>query len=227
MKRFAQNVPRQPRDAASSTYKAQRLATTRRIAETERSLTRRRESPARRSLFFGVRTQQSFSGRISAEPVAVGEVSANRLEFQDWISVRYPRNYRTKHIPSQCVDTPNITLVPGLMQWTTTLPFTQIGRVLLMPRATAEHWDYRHPVDHADDFIWAQLGNKRFYVMQDSTRSYVTATLAWFHNGVCRHGSDEPEPGAVSLRVDGVFTAQFGQRVCHLICSQSPRQMGA
>lgn len=38
MKRFAQ-MPRQRRDAGSSTYKAQRLATARMIGETERSLT--------------------------------------------------------------------------------------------------------------------------------------------------------------------------------------------
>src|SRR5262249_53156305 len=129
------------------------------------------------------------------------------------------REYRLKHIPSACVDHENARLCQGLIRWTTTLPFEQIGRIVVMPGRTLEHRDYRlEQGGRGDDFVWCQIGCKNFFVKLGETRHYIppSTTLAWFHSDRV-HGSDKPEPGAFSLRIDGIFTAAFRSRLDKLV----------
>lgn len=125
----------------------------------------------------------------------------------EYVPVIMAPYYETKHKPSCCRATPNAALVPGLLQWAATLPFVEHGRLLIMASKTDRHRDsYCHTPRRPDEFIWGQLGQRRFYV----EREVITSTLAYF-DPMAWHGVEAVEDDAMSIRVDGTFTPEFRQ----------------
>lgn len=89
---------------------------------------------------------------------------------------------------------------------------------------TPEHTDYQHDDNsiaggyHAvaeKEFLWISLGQqKNFYVLDEATNTkhQVRAKCAWF-NTLDRHGGDPVRPQTWSLRIDGVFTPEFRDKL--------------
>jgi hypothetical protein len=89
------------------------------------------------------------------------------------------------------------------------LPFTQVGRILLLPDKTWPHTD-----PGKADFIWGQVGDAKFYVITPEGKQYITSTLAYFDQSLT-HGKDVPQPGTFSFRVDGIFQPWFRDLICN------------
>lgn len=89
---------------------------------------------------------------------------------------------------------------------------------------TPEHTDYQHDSNsltkgyHAaaeKEFLWISLAQqKNFYVLDEATgtKHVVTSKCAWF-NTLDRHGGDPVRPQTWSLRIDGVFTPEFRNKL--------------
>jgi hypothetical protein len=122
-------------------------------------------------------------------------------------TLRRAKTYEQKMVAETCQWGKEMKNLPGLLGFIQTLPFEGIGRVLLLPDRTLRHQD---PI--ANEFIWMQVGNKRFFVEVGGEQHYVTSTFAWF-DASHFHGSEEPESGSYSLRVDGVFKESFRQTI--------------
>lgn len=130
----------------------------------------------------------------------------------DYCHVRIGEDYERKHFPEVCYWHQNASLFPRLIEFVHSLPFVHVGRILLFPGKSNPHRDFRARVAWREQFIWAQMGNKRFWVQPDGgERQYITSTFATF-DGDCLHGAIDPEDGSYSMRVDGVFTEEFKQR---------------
>jgi hypothetical protein len=106
-----------------------------------------------------------------------------------------------------------------LMDFIATLPFKATGRMLIMyddaPNEVPAHRDHvESEVLH--DFVWFRTNqNKRFYVLnyQTNEKQYVEGYSAWFDTVNQFHGSDAYDGLAFSIRVDGIFTDDFKQRI--------------
>lgn len=106
-----------------------------------------------------------------------------------------------------------------LMDFIATLPFKATGRMLIM------YDDVRRPVpahrDHTEtqmchDFIWFRTNLKKpFYLLNHQTNEklYVESYSAWFDSVNQFHGSDSCDGLSFSIRVDGVFTDKFRERI--------------
>ena len=157
--------------------------------------------------FVGLR-QELDAGVAVAERCTAPKVG-------QYIPVRMVEDYRAKHRPTACEWHPNARLFPGLVKFVEDrLPFLQWGRLLIMPSPSELHIDYSEPSRASDSFVWAQVGDKRLYILDGTTKQkhYVTARFGWF-DGSDLHGSDAPAPGAYSIRADGIFTEEFKRRL--------------
>jgi hypothetical protein len=106
-----------------------------------------------------------------------------------------------------------------LMDFIGTLPFQSTGRMLIM------YDDVCRPVpahrDHVEtsmchDFIWFRTNLKKpFYMLNHRTdeKRYVESYSAWFDSVNQFHGSDASDGLSFSIRVDGIFTAEFKERI--------------
>jgi hypothetical protein len=154
---------------------------------------------------------------IQSEIIA-GTRQANRVlnpyPLGWYIPLRMPESFRLKHLDKHCIWLDNAKLFPQLVDFCLSLTvFQDVGRIIIMPGPAAEHCDYFEVMDWSDEFLWMQIGDKKFYVLgEDGTKHYVTSTFAFFDSNSV-HGSEASEhDAAYSIRVDGVFTDEFKQR---------------
>ena len=106
-----------------------------------------------------------------------------------------------------------------LMDFIATLPFAKTGRMLIMyddsgqpVSAHRDHVSY----DLCHEFVWFRTNlDKPFYMLNPDTneKQYVESYSAWFDTVNQFHGGDAREGLAFSIRVDGVFTDEFRQRI--------------
>lgn len=106
--------------------------------------------------------------------------------------------------------------------------FDSVGRVHFLltdqQSATPEHIDSAHPLCGPQrgynappdrEFLWIKMSQpKHFYVLDDQTgyRHQVTSRAAWF-NTYDLHGGDPNEVVTWSLRIDGVFSNDFRNKL--------------
>jgi hypothetical protein len=106
-----------------------------------------------------------------------------------------------------------------LMDFIETLPFKATGRMLIMyddaGTAGPAHRDHTE-TGLCHEFIWFRTNlRKPFYMLEPSTgeRKYVESYSAWFDTVNQFHGTDAHKGLGFSIRVDGVFTDTFRQRI--------------
>ncbi|HVG21474.1 MAG TPA: hypothetical protein VNI02_20710 [Blastocatellia bacterium] len=115
--------------------------------------------------------------------------------------------------------TPEASEFYWLMDFIETLPFKATGRMLIM------YDDVARPVpahrDHTDtetchEFIWFRTNlNKPFYMLNHETgeKLYVESYSAWFDTVNQFHGTDGGQGLTFSIRVDGIFSDEFRERI--------------
>lgn len=106
-----------------------------------------------------------------------------------------------------------------LMDFIATLPFKATGRMLIMyddaGTAGPAHRDHIE-TELCHEFIWFRTNSRKpFYMLEPSTgeRQYVKSYSAWFDTVNQFHGTDAHEGLGFSIRVDGIFTDAFRQRI--------------
>jgi hypothetical protein len=106
-----------------------------------------------------------------------------------------------------------------LMDFIATLPFKATGRMLIMyddaGRAGPAHRDHIE-TERCHEFIWFRTNfRKPFYMLDQRTgeKLYVESYSAWFDTVNQFHGTDAHEGLGFSIRVDGLFTDEFRQRI--------------
>jgi hypothetical protein len=77
------------------------------------------------------------------------------------------------------------------------------------------HRDGIAQVPHKNEFIWINpTGIKKFYVYNEDTQErHDVNSPAIFFNDLDMHGGDTNECMTWSLRIDGVFTDEFKQKL--------------
>lgn len=106
--------------------------------------------------------------------------------------------------------------------------FKTTGRISLFVQHTncsePIHADYnhaenvfmkRHVAEAEKDFLWINpTGIKRLFVLDEQTgfQHYIESFSAWF-NGLDAHGVDAVDRECWTLRIDGVFTDKFRQKI--------------
>ena len=106
-----------------------------------------------------------------------------------------------------------------LMDFIATLPFKATGRMLIMydesGRAVSAHRDH-DSAELCHEFIWLRTNfDKPFYMLNPETEEklYVTSHSAWFDSVNQFHGADASGGLSFSIRVDGVFSDDFRNRI--------------
>lgn len=110
--------------------------------------------------------------------------------------------------------TENSQYFPELLEWVNTLPFTDIGRILII--ITKHHLPGDLHYDRRDDwldgrhhFLWLNpFGRKKFSVF-DGYKEIEIKTKAMFFDTGCIHGSRVNDTSVYTIRVDGQFTESF------------------
>lgn len=107
----------------------------------------------------------------------------------------------------------------SLMDFIATLPFQATGRMLIMyddtERPVSAHRDHDN-TEICHDFIWFRTNlQKPFFMLNQRTKEklYVESYSAWFDTVNQFHGSDPCAGLSFSIRVDGIFTDEFKQRI--------------
>jgi hypothetical protein len=115
--------------------------------------------------------------------------------------------------------TPDASEFAPLMAFIETLPFEAAGRILIMydpdGRAVSAHKDH-DSIELCHEFIWMRTNlSKPFYMLDPDTgeRCYVAGHAAWFDTVNQFHGADASGALSFSIRVDGVFSDDFRQRI--------------
>jgi hypothetical protein len=129
-----------------------------------------------------------------------------------------------KSVSADCVWTDNSNYFSSLIEFINTLPFAEIGRVILfMTEAnnpTLPHYDaaVRHERPH-DDFIWftTKPMTKKMYVLDEETniRHYAddNRRFIWF-NEMDYHGTEAVDHFSFSVRIDGKFDSTVRSNLC-------------
>lgn len=118
--------------------------------------------------------------------------------------------------------TNNTKNFPKLKEWLDSLigtVFEQYGRVLFFIHehdcSLLLHRDGVASMPHNSEFLWINPTNiKKFYIYdEDHNIRHDVATPVAFFNDLDMHGGDVNEQMTWSLRIDGVFTQQFRQKL--------------
>ena|SRR4028118_2422091 len=106
-----------------------------------------------------------------------------------------------------------------LMDFIRTLPFKATGRMLIMyddaPRPVPSHRDHIE-TEICHEFLWFRTNKKKpFFMLNHLTgeKQYVEHYSAWFDSVNQFHGSDPVDGLSFSIRVDGLFTDEFRERI--------------
>lgn len=123
-------------------------------------------------------------------------------------------DYLTKHDANKCRDYPIMANFISFMKWLKEEKiFKKIGRVVVFLNDPGsfpiEHRDYPDGVSRKDQFIWiSPLGSKKFYIRDDSTKTYLESRFCYFDNANI-HGADPVNYSTFSIRIDGEFSKSF------------------
>jgi hypothetical protein len=106
-----------------------------------------------------------------------------------------------------------------LMDFVATLPFETTGRILIIydneGREVPAHRDHL-VFDTCNEFVWLRTNKKKpFYMLNNDTgeKKYVESYSAWFDAVNQYHGCDGCDGLTFSIRVDGVFTKEFREKI--------------
>ncbi len=115
--------------------------------------------------------------------------------------------------------TPATTEFALLMDFIRTLPFKATGRMLIMyddvARPVPAHRDHIE-TELCHEFVWFRTNLKKpFYMLNHKTgeKQYVESYSAWFDSVNQFHGTEPKEGLSFSIRVDGIFTDEFKERI--------------
>ena len=118
--------------------------------------------------------------------------------------------------------TNNINNFPGLKVWLDSLigtVFEQYGRILFFLHehdcSLLLHRDGLKSVPHKNEFLWINpMSLKKFYVYDEDTNTrHDVLSKAAFFNDLDMHGGDTNSQMTWTLRIDGVFTQQFREKL--------------
>lgn len=130
------------------------------------------------------------------------------------ILLRRPSSFKVKNFAADCADTENIEHFESLMKFIKTMPFVEIGRIVLFvndhEQRTHIHRD-TNTRPHENEFIWFRPNLvKSFFILSQSRniKSIVTSYSAFF-NEMDLHGTEPSPTMTYSIRVDGMFTDEF------------------
>ena len=135
--------------------------------------------------------------------------------------LRYPMNYKLKHLAKECCRIPEDTKFNFFYNWLDNQHiFSDYGSVSFFinyPGSfTPIHKDYPR-VDEAnsDEFIWIKFNqHKQFFLYNNNTEEkiYAPGYCNWFNTGNW-HGSDPVTQASYTLRVDGIFSDEFKSKI--------------
>jgi len=138
------------------------------------------------------------------------------------ITSRYALKYSTKHRATECVALLEDKQFDFFYEWLDRQAiFADYGRVVLFINYhggySPVHTDYVDASQpSADEFLWIDFApdRKKFYLLDVETNQkiYSSGHCNWFNTNN-HHGSDPAPQACYSLRVDGVFSDAFKQRV--------------
>lgn len=164
----------------------------------------------RRQAFLELRTVR---GDLNATALKLfTKLCFNTYSGGPCIVLRRPLVYALKNFAYATNDTGNVAFFPTLMQFIATLPFAEIGRVLIFltdhDLVTPLHQDDSE-TPHKNEFLWFRSNlHKRFFVYENQQKHHIDSHSAFF-NEHHWHGTDPLPQMCFSIRVDGVFTEQF------------------
>jgi hypothetical protein len=130
--------------------------------------------------------------------------------------------YRKKAYAESFDWTNNVNNFPTLKGWLDNLigtVFKEYGRILFFLHEhdcqLPVHRDGIAQVPHKNEFIWINpTGIKKFYIYNEDTQErHDVSSPAIFFNDLDMHGGDTNECMTWSLRIDGVFTDEFKQKL--------------
>lgn len=137
------------------------------------------------------------------------------------VFLKFHNGYMNKDRDEGAVWTPNAQHFPNLVKYLHTLPFTEFGRVFIFTldhySVLTEHRDsmYDGLRDDVPEFLWFTIDKNamRFYIKDnDDQKHYIESTCAWFNDND-RHSSDGVIDATFCLRIDGIFTDEFREKV--------------
>lgn len=138
-----------------------------------------------------------------------GEFIRIRFTKNEFLRDKFATFYSDK--TEWCLNTPHF---PGLVDWVTTLPFIDIGRILIF--VTKHHLPSDMHYDRRDDwydgrhhFLWLNpRGRKKFFLVSDGKKEYLDTKVAFYDVGQL-HGADAGPYSTYTIRVDGQFSEEF------------------
>ncbi len=120
---------------------------------------------------------------------------------------------------NKCEWHANAEFFPQTKKFIETLPFIEIGRILIFISyhylASDVHYDRRDEwYDGQHHFIWMNpFGNKKFFMLNDAgQKTYLTDKVSFFDVS-CLHGAEPAEQMTYTLRVDGQLHQDFCNKV--------------
>lgn len=130
--------------------------------------------------------------------------------------------YKNKMNPEYFTWNKNVENFPKLKKWLDNLigdVFECYGRILFFIHEhdckLLLHRDGVSYYPHRNEFIWLNpVEKKKFYVLDEksNTRHYVDSPAVFF-NDLDMHGGDSADSMTWSLRIDGVFTEKFREKI--------------
>lgn len=143
-----------------------------------------------------------------------------------WLSAPLPnRNlnltqaYDELDKPDVWIRTPLADEFEQLIEFVDTLPFESTSRILIIyddaETFVPAHTDHLNS-DVCHEFVWFRTNlRKPFYMLNAASgeRNYVSSYSAWFDCVNQFHGTDPVKGLSFSMRVDGLFTAEFRQQI--------------
>ena len=131
----------------------------------------------------------------------------------------YPYDYLNIDKPEIWNLTKEAEEFSTLMDFINTLPFKATGRMLVIYDENSTfipaHRDHIE-TDICHEFVWFRTNlRKPFFMLNHKTgeKKYVESYSAWFDTVNQFHGTDACEGLSFSIRVDGVFTDEFKERI--------------
>jgi hypothetical protein len=133
------------------------------------------------------------------------------------VTLRQYKEYSLRRFTDGCIDTPAIENFTFFMDWLKEENiFEEIGRTIIFLNDSysfsVEHNDYNKltvDVSRKDQFLWINpLGNKKFYVRDNSNKIYFESRFCYFDNANL-HGADPVDYSTFSIKIDGIFSKSF------------------
>ena len=143
--------------------------------------------------------------------------------WQHNLTLRSMDHWKQKHVSTAKIPEEIQQALPQTLNWIEQLPFKTWGRATVFGSApfcpVPTHSDTRirwFDDEQYPEFLFIRLGEhpKKFYIYdeQRKERHFVNSRITWFNE--CDYHGVAPQPRfACSLRVDGVFSANFRREV--------------